>query len=644
VIWSRWVTSQMPLAWAGLGYSLGLFWGASHPISWISVVLLLTALAGAFLLARSASLRVGGATLLLAAALLGVMRGNDRLLDVEGGLAAHHGDGVTITGVVEGTPEAVGTRVRLTLDAGNVGTPGLAHAPVDARVVVWVGRDLAAIEGRDFPFLAHGDQVTIAGKLGAPEAFDVFDYPEHLAARGISDVLTAGRVVAVVPKFDASVMGVIHGWRRSLAGTVARHVPEPQASVVNALTLGLRGGITPEVNEAFRTSGLSHLLAVSGLHIGVLLAMVLGVSARVIGRHRLVYLLPPLVLLWAYVLLAGAPPSAIRAGLMGSVLLLALGTGRATVPVNALGLTVVLVLVLDPATLWDRAFQMSAAAMAGVLLLGLPLAQWAFNLGKGRATWVQMVSTLLGAPLAVSLGAVVGSLPVVAFNFGQVPLLSIPATLIAMPLVAPLLVTGLLTGLVGLALPPLAALLGLLPAGFGGLLVALAEVTANIPRATVEAQVSVGWVWGGYGALAVLASVVYRAWWLPNALEVVALVWEGPQRRVATLAMVGAFAVLAAWPWATLAFSNGDGLLHVYFLDVGQGDATLIVSPSGHSVLIDGGRDPRQTVNAIDGLLPDGDVVIDVGVSDASRRGSRQRRAGARPQRQIRHATGGACC
>jgi competence protein ComEC len=576
----------MPLAWAGLGVSLGLFWGAAHPASWLAVALLSMALVGAYVLARSASLRVGGAALLLAGALMGVLRGRDGLLDVAGGLAAHHDDGVTITGTVVGTPEAIGTRVRLTLDVETLSTPDRrtpsgVDSPVDARVVVWVGRDLSAIEGRAFPFLAHGDLVTVVGKLGAPESIGVFDYPEHLVARGISDVLTQGRVIGVEARDGGGLMGTVHGWRRSLAGTVERHVPEPQAAVVNALTLGLRGGITPEVNEAFRTSGLSHLLAVSGLHVGVLLAMVLGVSARVIGRHRLVYLLPPLVLLWAYVLLAGAPPSAIRAGLMGSVLLLALGTGRAAVPVNALGLTVVLVLMLDPATLWDRAFQMSAAAMAGVLLIGLPLAKGAFRAGKGRAMWAQLASTFLLAPSAVSLGGVVGSMPLVAFNFGQIPLLSIPATLIAMPLVAPLLVTGLLTGLVGLAVPPLATVVGLVPAGFGGLLVALAEATAAVPRATVETSVSVGWVWGGYAALTLVAAVVYRAWWLPNAREVGASVWRGPQRRTATLAMVGAFAVLAAWPWAALAFDGGDGLLHVYFLDVGQGDATLIVGPSG---------------------------------------------------------------
>lgn len=343
------------------------------------------------------------------------------------------------------------------------------------------------------------------------------------------------------------------------------------------------------------------------------------VSARAIGRHRSVYLLPPLVMLWVYVLLAGAPPSAVRAGLMGSALLLALATGRATAPVNALGLTVLLVLMLDPATLWDRSFQMSAAVMAGVLLVGLPLAALAYRWGKDRASLVRLTTTLLVAPFAVSLGAVVGSMPLVAFNFGQIPVLSIPATLLAMPLVAPLLVMGLLTGLLGivtqaLAVPVLATFVGLVPAGFGGLLVALAEATASVPGAIIETNVSVVWVWGGYAALAGTGATVCRAWWLPNAREVGALIWRGPQKRATTVATICAFAALAAWPWAALAFDRGDGLMHVYFLDVGQGDATLIVTPSGNSILIDGGRDPRQTISAVDEFLPDGSVVIDVGV------------------------------
>jgi competence protein ComEC len=380
----------MLLAWAGLGFSLGLFWGASHPAPTLAIVLMFFALAGGYALARSSALRLGGVALLVGAALLGILRADAGLLD-SAGLAAHHDDDALVAGTVVGAPEAIGSHVRLLLDVDSVGG---GDAEVDARVVVWANQDVPAITDRRFPYVAHGDRVVVQGDLSFPERIGPFDYPEHLAARGIGDVLTRGRVLEITPSTGASLMGEIHGWRQSLAESLRRHIPEPQAAVVSALTLGLRGGITPEVNSAFRTSGLSHLLAVSGLHVGVLLALVLGVSARVIGRHRLIYLLPPLLLLWAYVLFAGAPPSAVRAGLMGTALLLALGTGRAAAPVNALGLTVLVVLALDPATLWDRAFQMSAAGMAGVLLLGLPLARVAFRRGAGRSPLVQLVDHL----------------------------------------------------------------------------------------------------------------------------------------------------------------------------------------------------------------------------------------------------------
>jgi competence protein ComEC len=289
----------------------------------------------------------------------------------------------------------------------------------------------------DFPDLSHDDTVVVTGRLDRPTSSGPFDYAEHLLARGIGSILSPASVIAITPSTGASAMARVHQTRARLADAIERHVPEPQAAVASALSLGVRGGITPETNAAFRDSGLTHLLAVSGLHVGVLLATVLGLAARLIGRHRVVYLLPPLAVLWLYILLTGAPPSAVRAVLMGTAYLLALATGRASVPINALGLTALLVLAIDPGTAWDRSFQLSAAAMAGVLFIGLPLAKRAYAVDPQRPVWLRAVGQFLLAPAAISLGAVIGSTPLVAFNFGQIPLLSIPATLLAMPLVPP---------------------------------------------------------------------------------------------------------------------------------------------------------------------------------------------------------------
>jgi competence protein ComEC len=322
----------------------------------------------------------------------------------------------------------------------------------------------------------------------------------------------------------------------------------------------------------------------------VVLATVLGLAARLIGRHRIAYLIPPLAILWLYILLVGAPPSAVRAGLMGTAYLLALATGRASVPVNALGLTALVVLALDPATAWDRSFQLSAAAMAGVLFIGLPLARSAYAHGVTGSIPTRATLQFVLAPAAISLGAVAGSLPLVTFNFGQVPVWSIPATLIAMPLVPPLLISGLLTGAAGLVFSPL----------------------ASAPRATIETTVDVRWVWAAYAALAAIAAVIYRHRWLLNATDILSAVWRGPTGLPRTIAMVASVALIAALPWSLVAFDHGDGRLHVHYLDVGQGDATLVVGPRGETVLIDGGVNPRQTLNAIDNVLSSGDSRIDL--------------------------------
>ncbi|MDA1036234.1 MAG: ComEC/Rec2 family competence protein [Chloroflexi bacterium] len=514
----------MPLAWLGLGFSLGLFWGASAPLPPLGLALLLLTTGGGYLLARSASLPLGGAALLATGLLLGALRAGPDVLDGGGTLEALHNQRVELTGTVEGVAEPVGSIIRFTLAVERS-----AQADASGIAVVWANQSGPQLAGRSFPFLEHGDQVTVGGILAAPTQIGAFDYPEHLAAQGVTSVLSNGIVTDVVPATGADTMRWVHTTRASLARSVERHMPEPQAALTNALILGLRGGLTPELNEEFRKAGLSHLLAVSGMHVGILLAIALGASARVIGRHRRIYLLPPLLLLWLYVLMVGAPPSAVRAGLMGSVFLLALAFGRASVPVNALGLAAFAMLALHPAAMWDRSLQLSFSAMAGALLIGLPLASRAYSTDTSAARYAQAARQWIAAPAAISFGAVLGSLPLVAFNFGQVPLLSIPATLVAMPFVPPLLVTGLATALLGSLAAPLGAVAGLAPAALGAIVVGVAKVFASLPGATLGTQLTSAWVWTGYAAIASGIAIVLAKRWLPTARSVATAVWLGPK-------------------------------------------------------------------------------------------------------------------
>ena len=183
-----------------------------------------------------------------------------------------------------------------------------------------------------------------------------------------------------------------------------------------------------------------------------------------------------------------------------------------------------------------------------------------------------------------------------------------------MPFVPPLLVAGLVTALLGSLAAPLGAVAGLAPAAFGAVVVGVAKAFSALPGATLDAQITSIWVWAGYGAIASVVGIVLAKRWLPTARAFATTLWLGPRSTIHSALVIAGLAMITAATWSAIALDHDDGLLHVYFLDVGQGDSTLIVSPSGATVIVDGGRDPRQTILAIDSLLPVGKTLLDLAV------------------------------
>ncbi len=559
----------MPLAWLALGVVLGLFAGSVWAAPAPAILLLLGGLGGAWALARSGGLRVGLPLLVAAGVLLGVLRAGPGLLAPEGLLPRFHGQEVELRGTLTGVAELVGAQVRFRLEAEAVRGDG-TWRPSTGAVQVWAGANIDPVDGRGHPFLAHGDVVTLRGVLDAPRSIGSFDYREHLAARGIGSELARASVVGVEPASGGGLPGAVHAVRGELSDAIERHVAEPQAALTRALLLGMRGSIPPGVARDFRDSGMAHLLAVSGMHVGVVLGLSLLASASLLGRRRGLYLVAPFVLLWVYIALAGAPPSAVRAGAMGSAYLLALAAGRLTAPLNALGLAALVLLAWDPAVLWDRSFQLSFTSMLGVIVIGLPL--WRRVRGRlpsvrpgelGMRALALRVGRAVAAALLVSAGAVAGSLPLVALNFHQVPLLGIPATLIALPVLPVLLVAGVVTALAGSLAPPLADAAGLVVAAAGGLVLLDAAVVSRIPGGVVGVGfVTAAWAWASYAAMFAVAALLHLDRWAGGARGLAVALWRGPPRRADAAGIVAAFAVLAGALWLAVA-ARPDGLLHV---------------------------------------------------------------------------------
>ena len=315
-----------------------------------------------------------------------------------------------------------------------------------------------------------------------------------------------------------------------------------------------------------------HLLAVSGLHVGLVGLALYGLLKPVLGRlgvrrRRVEWTRAAITLgvLALYVVVAGASVSVVRAFVMVSVLIVGRATERHVDTLSALGLAAVLLLVHRPAALFDVGFQLSFGAVAALVTL-TPL----LNAAVPDRVRQSALGTLVAGSVTTSIAATAGTAPALLAHFGRLPLGGLVLNVPAIPLTALTLGGGLGCAL-AVPVPPLAAAFG-----------AVAEVGGQgllwVTRVGAE---SLGWAtYVGFleSPSALVASVL--------VLLALALGRRPVARR--RLAMAAA-ASLAVGLWT--GFARGDAVpaLDVVFLDVGQGDATLVSTPGGRAVLIDAG-------------------------------------------------------
>jgi competence protein ComEC len=349
------------------------------------------------------------------------------------------------------------------------------------------------------------------------------------------------------------------GLRRAVAP-----LPTAERGLLPGLVIGDVSALPPALRDDFRTVGLTHLVAVSGTNVAIVLAAVLVVCVRlgVPLRAR-----PPLALLAlvGFVVLVRPSPSVLRAAAMGGVALLALTTGRARSALPALSAAVIALVLVSPDLAMSAGFALSVLATAGIVILA---PGW-------RDRWSRHLPRGLAEALAIPAAAQVMCGPVVAALSGQVGLLSVPANLLAVPAVAPATILGLGAALAAPVSGPVAkglAWLAWLPTTW---LVHVAQTGASLPGAALP------WRGGAAGAALLVVATAAGA----------VVVRSRPLRRTCAAACAGIVTAVAVlwfvapgWPpkgWFLVA------------CDVGQGDGLVLSAGPGSAVVIDTGPDPR---------------------------------------------------
>jgi competence protein ComEC len=397
--------------------------------------------------------------------------------------------------------------------------------------------------------LALGSQVRVAGRLQQPRTND------------LAGVLSTRGPPEVVAQPGLWFRGADH-LRASIRDSVA-HQPDGPRSLVPALVDGDDAKMPEDLTDAFRTSGLTHLLAVSGTNLTLvvgsllLLARWAGVRARglvVVGALGVV----------GFVLLARTEPSVVRAAAMGSVALIGMGHHGRRRGTRALGAAVLLLLLFDPWLALSLGFALSALATAGILWLA---PGWRDRLMRWLPRWV-------AEAVAVPLAAQIACTPLVAAISGQVSLVAVVANLLAAPAVGPATVLGLAGGVLGLVSDPLGRLVSAPAAWCAGWIITVAERCAGLPVAAVD------WSAGpvGIAGLTMICAVV--SFFLGAVLA----------RRATTLCLGVVMVCGLLVPLPTPGWPARGWVMVA--CDVGQGDGLVLNAGQGTAVVVDTGPDP----------------------------------------------------
>ncbi|MCH7497701.1 MAG: ComEC/Rec2 family competence protein, partial [Candidatus Marinimicrobia bacterium] len=285
--------------------------------------------------------------------------------------------------------------------------------------------------------LLPGDTLLLQGRLARPRGRrnpNGFDYRFYLWSRGI-DLLIREPVVllAVDPPRGFHLSRVTAQLRRGIRARLEHWLGQPQAGLAVGLLLGDRGGIDNDFRRRINDLGVGHILAVSGLHVGFI-ALVLVTLARILPIGRNGRLAVVSLGLLGYVVLTGAPPSVVRAGIMAFLVLWGRTLERPVSLWNLLGAAAIASLLMNPRTLFTASFQLSFAAVAGILHVSLRLRAWIKATPRGAWLYQWRAARFALDLLLISLGAQVGTLPVTLSIFHAFSAYALLANLLAVPL------------------------------------------------------------------------------------------------------------------------------------------------------------------------------------------------------------------
>ncbi|MBC7263784.1 MAG: DNA internalization-related competence protein ComEC/Rec2 [Chloroflexi bacterium] len=464
-------------------------------------------------------------------------------------------------------------------------------------------RGHALVRASRFLAVRYGDEVEVFGTLETPPVFADFSYQDYLAHQGIHSLVQYAQVSVIGHDKGNPLVAAIYRLRDRARETIALMLPEPEASLLSGILLGLDKGIPKSVADAFRATGTSHIIAISGFNLTIIAGFLALATRNTIGQRYVPHISVMGIALYTF--LVGADPPVLRAAIMAILVAIAAYTGRWTEALTSLAVAAFLMTLWNPYNLWDVGFQLSFAATIGILIFHSPLQSAMLRVLdrfpiKG---WLKALGRFFDEAIVVTFAAQITTWPIIVHNFHNFSVVSPLTNALILPVQSILMIWGGAATPLGMIFLPAGQILAWVAWLFLTYTTHIVGWFARVPGAAIEGvEIPPAFLAGYYAFLIIIA--LHDKVNLPTLRVFLT-------RNFRLRMLFTGLAVILILTWLAV-FSLPDGKLHVVFLDVGQGDAIFVQTPTGRQMMIDGGPAPSVVLAGLGKRIPFWDRDIDL--------------------------------